>query len=54
MVDFRDDMAFIGAFFVGISDDFGDAKRVGVEGCLGNETVGGGNAEKTCYSCCEP
>jgi hypothetical protein len=46
MIRFRDNMAFIGAIFVGVGDDFGDAERGGVEWCLRDETVGEGDAEQ--------
>lgn len=53
MVDFRDDVAFVGAFFVGICDDFCDAEGVGVKWCLRDEAVWEGNSEEACYSGCE-
>lgn len=46
MVDFRDDVAFVGAVFVGVGDDFRDAQGRGVEGGLGDEAVGEGDAEE--------
>ena len=47
VIDFGDDMAFPFAVFVGVRNDFCDAERVGVEGCLGDETIGEGDSEKT-------
>jgi hypothetical protein len=48
VVDFGYDVAFVGAFFVGIGDYFGDAEGVGVEGCLWDKAVWGGDAEESC------
>jgi hypothetical protein len=46
MSDFRGEMAFFLAFFVGIGDKFCDAERGGVERCLGNEAIGKWNSQE--------
>ena len=46
------DVAFAGAFFVVVGDEFCDAERGGVEGCLGDEAIGEGDSEEACYAGC--
>jgi len=53
VIHFRGDVTFVGTVFVGISDDLGDAERVGMEWCLGNKSVGKGDAQKTGDASCE-
>ena len=45
------DVAFAGAFFIVVGDEFGDAEGGGVEGCLGDEAIGEGDSEEACYAC---
>ncbi len=44
MINFREYMAFVGAFFVMVGDDFRDTERLCVERCLWDEAVGERNA----------
>ena len=44
------EVAFGGAFFVGVGDDFGYAEGGRVEWCLRNETVGEGDPEEPGYA----
>lgn len=51
MVNFRDDVAFVGAIFVGVLRGDCDAEGLGVEGGLGDEPVGCRDAEEAGDAC---
>jgi len=53
MIDFGNDVPFGVALFIGVRDYLCDAEGFGMEGCLGDKTIGEGNSQETCYTSCE-
>lgn len=53
VIDFRQNVTFVGAFFIGIRNNFRYAERIGVEWRLGDETIWKRNPEEACYAGCE-
>jgi hypothetical protein len=46
VVDLGDDMAFAFTIFIGVGNNFCDAERVSVKGCLRYEAIGERDSEK--------